>query len=104
MVMSALLGLAWVSMFRGEFAAARAAVSESRAARHESEAEAASVRLVEPVARWILGWMELAGGNAAQASESLAAVVGVFRSSIVARYASVPLVVLAQAQLALGGS
>jgi predicted ATPase/DNA-binding CsgD family transcriptional regulator len=97
------LGLAWVAMFRGDFAGARACVAESRVAAQRSEAETGSVHAVEPIARWLLGWMELAGGDAAQAQQSLASVVEVSRSSMYYRYwAAVPLVVLAQAQLALG--
>lgn len=99
----ALLGLAWVAMYRGDFAAARAGVAEGSAAVQESEpAEGGMERLVDPLARWILGWVELAGGGAAQARDKLLGVVEVFGSSPVPRLAAVPLVVLAEAQLALG--
>src|SRR5262249_21111961 len=53
------------------------------------------------MARLVRGWIELASGDAARASQSLAAVVAGIRSSAAARFASLPLVVLAEAQLAL---
>ena len=100
--MHSLLGLAWVGLFRGNFAAARAAIAESRAAAQPSLADSVSIITIDPIARWILGWLDLAGGNAAHARETLAAVVEVFRSSPMSRYAAVPLVLMAEAQLTLG--
>ena len=46
--------------------------------------------------------MELAAGNAAGASEAVATVVAVTRPSIVPSFASLPLIILAQAQMHLG--
>ena len=100
--MGSLLGLAWVAMFRGDFAAAHAAVAESVAAAQSVWTDAISVTSVEPTAQWILGWMELAAGDAAQARDTLSRLVAVFRSSPMRRYAAVPLIALAEAQLALG--
>jgi len=100
--MTSLLGLAWIHMARGDFAAARAAVAESRAAAQTSWAEALTVRTVEPIARWILGSIELADGDPAQARDALVAAVGAVRSSVFPRWAAMPLVHLAQAQLILG--
>jgi predicted ATPase/DNA-binding CsgD family transcriptional regulator len=100
--MRSLIGLAWVHMFRGDLDAARAAVAEARAVAQTSWAEAVSVRTLEPIAGWVLGWIELASGNLPQARETLAAAAGGFRSSVVPRWAALPLVLLAQAQLALG--
>ena len=99
---SCLLGLAWVAMFRGDFAAARAGVAESLAVAQESEAEAGATKTVGPISRWIAGWMDLAAGSAAQAGDILPGVVDAFRASPFPRLAAVPLVVLAEAQLALG--
>jgi predicted ATPase/DNA-binding CsgD family transcriptional regulator len=101
--MHGLLGLAWVRIYHGDFGAARAAIEESLATTHGPEAEVGSVRAVEPLARWLVGWMQLAEGNAAQARDTLAAVVDAVRPSIGARFLlGVPFVTLAQAQLTLG--
>jgi predicted ATPase/DNA-binding CsgD family transcriptional regulator len=102
MLWMALLGGAWVTMFRGDFAAVRAAVSESRAAMQGTDAAEVSVRMVEPTARWILGWMELAGGDAARARDAIAPLVDAIRATPLSLWAGVPLVLLAEAQLALG--
>jgi predicted ATPase/DNA-binding CsgD family transcriptional regulator len=99
--MHSLLGLAWLAVVRGDLAAARRAIAESRAAAQQSWAEALPVRMVEPIARWILGWIELASGDPARARDVLAAAVDALRSSVFPRWAAVPLVLLAQAQLAL---
>jgi len=97
-----LLGLAWVALFRGNFQAGRELLAEALEAAQKAGTDSVSITSIDPLARWIRGWMELAGGNAARASETLAVVVAVARSPMSARFASVPLVVLAQAQLALG--
>ncbi|HKA11291.1 MAG TPA: LuxR C-terminal-related transcriptional regulator [Candidatus Dormibacteraeota bacterium] len=102
MLWNGLLGLAWVRMLRGDFAAARAAVAESLAASQRSAEEGRVVRTIEPHARWILGSIELVGGCAAQARDTLAPVVDFFRSSLVSPWAAPPLVVMAEAQLELG--
>ena len=98
----ALLGRAGVATFRGDFAAVRAAVSESQAATQGTDAAEMSVRMVGPTARLILGWMELAGGDAARARDAIAPLVDAIRATPMSRYAAVPLIVLAEAQLALG--
>jgi predicted ATPase/DNA-binding CsgD family transcriptional regulator len=98
----ALLGRASVATFRGDFAAVRAAVSESQAATQGTDAAEMSVRMVGPTARLILGWMELAEGDAARARDAIAPLVDDIRATPMSRYAAVPLVVLAEAQLALG--
>jgi len=97
----ALLGRAGVATFRGDFAAVQAAVSESQAATQGTDAAEMSVRMVGPTARLILGWMELAGGDAARARDAIAPLVDAIRATPMSRYAVVPLVVLADAQLAL---
>jgi predicted ATPase/DNA-binding CsgD family transcriptional regulator len=102
MLWMALLGRAWVATFRGDFGEARAAVSESQAATRGTDAAEMSVRMVGPTARLVLGWMELAAGHAARAREAIAPLVDAIRSTPMSRYAAVPLVVLAEAQLALG--
>jgi predicted ATPase/DNA-binding CsgD family transcriptional regulator len=98
----ALLGRASVATFRGDFATVRAAVSESQAATQGADAAEMSVRMVAPTARLILGWMELAGGDAARARDAIAPLVDAIRATPMSRYAAVPLIVLAEAQLALG--
>jgi ATP/maltotriose-dependent transcriptional regulator MalT len=97
-----LLGLAWVALFRGNFQAGRELIAEALEAAQKAGTDSVSITSIDPLARWIRGWMELAGGDAVKASETLAVVVAVARSPNIARFASVPLVVLAQAQLALG--
>jgi predicted ATPase/DNA-binding CsgD family transcriptional regulator len=101
-VMPGLLGLGFVSMFCGDFAAARAEVSESLAAARESEAESGTLRVEDAAANWILGWMALAAGDAAQARESLTAAVNAFRSTPVQRWAALPLLGVAEANVGLG--
>ena len=100
----ALLGHAWVAMFRGDFAAARAEVSESEAASQGADAAEASVKMVGPIARSILGWMDLAAGDAGRARDAFAPLVDATRASPLSRWRGVPLVILAEAQLLLGAS
>jgi len=97
-----LLGLAWSAMFRGDFVGAREHIAESLAAVKNAGADSRSITSLEPHARMLLGWLDLADGNAAGAIEKLAVVVSVTRPSIVSWFAAVPLLVLAEAQLALG--
>jgi len=97
-----LLGLAWVAMFRGNFQGARDYISEAIDAAQKAGTDSVSITSTEPHARMILGWMRLADGEAAQATQTLATVVAAIRPSIVGRFAAVPLVVIAQAQLAMG--
>ncbi len=94
-----LVGVAWVRLFQGDFAGAHAAVRESQLVVRESAPENGPI--VDPMAMWVLGWIELARGNSAQARDSLAAVVATFRSSPISRWAGPPLLLLAEAQMAL---
>jgi len=97
-----LLGLAWVALFRGEFQASQEYMAEALDAARKAGTDSVSITSTEPHARMIRGWMQLAVGDFAQATETLAVVVAIVRSSMVARFAAVPLIVLAQAELALG--
>jgi DNA-binding CsgD family transcriptional regulator len=101
--MHGLLGLAWVALLRGDFGSAREAIAESRAAAQKSWNDSVSIRSVEPIASWILGSIELVSGHADRSRDLLAAVVDALRSSIAYRQAPMPLLSLAEAQLALGG-
>jgi len=100
--MGALLGLAFIRMFRGEFAGAHLAVEEGLAAMRKSGAQAVSVSSIAPGSQLILSWMHLARGDAAQARDLLAPLAAALRPSVISRWASLPLVLLAEAQLALG--
>ena len=98
----ALLGRAWVAVFAGDFAAARAGVSESLAASRGTDPAEASATMVGPTARLILASIDLAVGDAAGARHTFAKLADGARASPLARWTSVPLVFLASAQLALG--
>ncbi len=100
--MGSLLGLAWVAMLRGDFAAARAAINESLSAAQRYPTEVISVRLIGPEANWILGWIELVNGDAGRARDTITPVVDAIRATPLSRWSCVPLVVLAEAQLAAG--
>ncbi len=97
-----LVGLGMVKMFRGEFAGARLAVEEGVAAARRMGTEVVSIAMIAPIAQLILGWMHLSGGDAAQARTAVSPVADALRSSRLPRYASLPLLVLAEAELALG--
>ena len=94
--------LGWLGMLRGDFAGARAAIAESLAAYQQWEADGNSAPGVESFAAFVQGMMQLALGNAAQASQTLPVIVEAARSSPMPRLAAVPLVFLAEAQLDLG--
>jgi DNA-binding CsgD family transcriptional regulator len=94
--------LGWLEMLRGEFAAARAAIAEGLAAVERWEADGKWAPGFELLATFVQGMMQLAVGNPAQASQTLPVFVEAVRSSPLARWASVPLVFLAEAQLDLG--
>jgi len=100
--MCSLLALAWVGMLRGDFDAARAAIDESLGAAQRYPTDALSARLVGPLARLILGWMELACGDAEWARDAIAPLVDAIRATPLSRWSGVLLVILAEAQLALG--
>jgi ATP/maltotriose-dependent transcriptional regulator MalT len=97
-----LLGLAWVALFKGDFETARKYIAEAVPIAKQRGTDSVSITSVDPLSRFIRGWMELADGDAATASETLSAVVSGARSSMIARFASLPIVVLAEAQVALG--
>ena len=94
--------LGWLGMLRGDFAAARAAIAESLTAFKKWEADGNSAPGVEQFATFVQGMMQLATGNPAQASQMLPVVVEAASSSPMPRWAAVPLVFLAEAQLDLG--
>src|SRR5215472_16409240 len=96
------LGLAWMSMYRGEFAAARTALDEGLKAAQSREFTGGSERVVGPVSRWILGWMDLADGRPAQARDGVTPLTGFIRATPLYGWAGLPMLVLAEAQLALG--
>jgi predicted ATPase/DNA-binding CsgD family transcriptional regulator len=94
--------LGWLGMLRGEFAPARAAIAEGLTAFEKWEAGGNSAPGFEQLATFVQGMMELALGNPAQASQILPVIVEAARSSPMRRWAAVPLVFLAEAQLDLG--
>ena len=96
------LGLAWVAMLRGAFASARAAIDDCLLAVQVSQAAGGSGRMVVPASKLLLGWMDLADGDPDQARQRLTPVVDLIRPSALSRFASLPLVSLAEAELALG--
>jgi predicted ATPase/DNA-binding CsgD family transcriptional regulator/tetratricopeptide (TPR) repeat protein len=97
-----LLGLAWIAMFRGDFAAANEAIAESRASARRAGTDSVSITSLEPLAAMLLGWTDLAQGDAAGAVEKLAQVVAVNRASRMANFGALPLTILAEAQLKMG--
>jgi predicted ATPase/DNA-binding CsgD family transcriptional regulator len=97
-----LTGLAWVAMFRGNFDAARDYIAEALPAAQKRGSDSISITMIEPVTRIIRGWIELAIGDAQAACQTLAVVVAIARSSMAGRFVSLPLLVLAEAQLAAG--
>ena len=97
-----LIGVGLVEMLRGDFASARRLVDDGMAAAERSEAEGRAAFGVGLNSRFVLGWMQLAGGDAIQARGSMAAVVEGIRMSIARHIVPMPLVVLAEAHLALG--
>jgi predicted ATPase/DNA-binding CsgD family transcriptional regulator len=94
--------LALVAMFRGDFAAARARVTDSLAAWQAWEAEGREGMGADRLSRFVLGWIQLAGGEAAQAVDSLTPFADALRSFFLPRWAALPLVLMAEARLALG--
>jgi predicted ATPase/DNA-binding CsgD family transcriptional regulator len=97
-----LLALAWVALFRGDFETARRHIAEAVPIARQRGTDAVSITSVDPLSRFIRGWMELADGDAAASTETLSAVVASARSSMIGRFACLPIVVLAEAQMALG--
>jgi len=97
-----LIDVGLVEMLRGDLSTARSLVAEALAAAERSEAEGRAAFGVGLHSRFVLGWMQLAGGDAIQARDSMAAVVEAMRASIVRPLIPMPLVLLAEAHLALG--
>jgi len=97
-----LIDVGLVEMLMGDFATARSLVAEALAAAETSEAAGRGAFGVGAHSRFVLGWIELAGGDAIQARESMAAVVEGIRMSIARPIVPMPLIVLAEAHLALG--
>ena len=100
--LASLLGLAWVALFRGDFEEAQKHIAEALPIAKTRGTDTVSITSVDPLSRFIQGWIELAEGDPDKAAQTLAAVVAVARSGMAARFASLPMLVLAQAQLALG--
>jgi DNA-binding CsgD family transcriptional regulator len=97
-----LIDVGLVEMLRGDFSTARGLVAEALAAAETSEAEGRAAFGVGAHSRFVLGWIQLASGDAIQARDSMAAVVEGIRMSIARPIVPMPLVVLAEAHLALG--
>jgi predicted ATPase/DNA-binding CsgD family transcriptional regulator len=97
-----LIDVGLVEMLMGDFSTARSLVAEALAAAETSEAEGRGAFGVGAHARFVLGWIQLARGDATQARDSMTAVVEVIRVSIARPIVPMPLVVLAEAHLALG--
>lgn len=97
-----LIDVGLVRMFRGDFATARRLIDESLAAAERSEAEERSAAGVGLHSRFVLGWLQLAGGDALQARDSMAFVVEAMRATIARPLVALPLLLLAEAQLDLG--
>jgi len=97
-----LIDIGLVEMLRGDVATARSLVAEAVAAAKRSEAEGRAAFGVVLHSTFVLGWIQLAGGDATQARDSMAAVVEGMRMSIARPVVPMPLVLLAEAHLALG--
>lgn len=100
--LGSLMGLSWVALFRHDFEAAQKHIAEALPVAQQRGTDSVSITSIFPLSRFIRGWIELADGDAAKATEALAVVVAGARSSAMASFASLPIVVLAEAQLALG--
>jgi predicted ATPase/DNA-binding CsgD family transcriptional regulator len=100
--LGSLLGLAWVALFRGDFETARGHIAEALPIARQRGTDSVSITSIGPLSRFIRGWMELAEGDAARATQNLAAVAASARDGLTGRFACLPIVVLAEAQLAGG--
>ncbi len=101
--LQSLLFLAWAETYRGGFDTARRNIAQALEDAPKRGSDSVSIRSIAPIARWVGGVIELANGDAARASQSLAVVVAVARSAPVSHFASLPLVFLAQAEMGQGG-
>src|SRR6266852_4066956 len=97
-----LIDVGLVEMLRGDLSTARKLVAEALAAAERSEAEGRSAAGVGLHSRLVLGWIQLADGDAAQARDSMAAVADAARSSIFRILIALPLILLADAHVSLG--
>jgi predicted ATPase/DNA-binding CsgD family transcriptional regulator len=100
--LGSLLGLAWVALFKGDFETARGHIGEALPVAQQRGTDSVSITSIGPLSSFIRGWIELAEGDAARATQNLAAVVASARSGLTERFASLPMVVLAEAELAAG--
>jgi predicted ATPase/DNA-binding CsgD family transcriptional regulator len=96
------LGLALVTTFRGDLASAHERLGEGRLASQSWEIEARFALGFEGISAFVQGWMQLTSGEAARAIDNLMPAVEALRSSPLANWAAVPLVLVAEAQLATG--
>ena len=97
-----LIGVGLVEMFQGDFPAARRLVDEGLAAAETYEAQGRLAAAVGLHSRFVLGWIQLASGDALQARDSMAFAAEGMRASIARPIIALPLLLLSQAQLALG--
>jgi predicted ATPase/DNA-binding CsgD family transcriptional regulator len=97
-----LIDVALVEMFQGNFATTRRLVDEGTAAAEAYEAEGRTAAAVGLHSRFVLGWTQLAGGDALQARNSMAFVAEGMRASIARPVVALPLLLLTEAQLTLG--
>ncbi len=97
-----LIDVGLVEMLRGDLSTARSLVAEGLAAAERSEAEGRSAAGVGFHSRFVLGWIQLADGDAVQARDSMAAVADAARTSIFRILVALPLILLADAHLSLG--
>jgi predicted ATPase/DNA-binding CsgD family transcriptional regulator len=97
-----LIHIGLVAMFRGAFATAHSVVAESLEAAERSEAEGRAAFGVGLHAKFVLGWMQLANGDALQARDSMTNVAEAMRPSIARSIVALPLLLLAEAHVMLG--
>jgi DNA-binding CsgD family transcriptional regulator len=92
-----LIDIGLVRMFRGDFERARSLIDEGLAAAQRSEAEQRSAAGVGLHAGLVLGWMQLATGEAPAARQAMAKVAEGARSSILRPLVPLPLILMADA-------
>ena len=97
-VIFGLIGLAWLRLVQGSLASARAAASEVREVARQSE----EIQIFDGLAMWLLGWIGLAEGDLAHARRTLREAVNLARLPEAPRFAALPLVTLAEAELRAG--
>jgi len=97
-----LIGIGLVEVFQGDFAAGRRLVDEGLAAAETFEAQGRLAAAVGLNARFVRGWTELAGDHALEARDSMTFVAEAMSGSVGRIIIALPLLLLSQAQLALG--